>query len=96
MFQLGSKIWPGLGKFFEEATEAVTVCAKLIATGGKVEYWEDIDLKDNLEDELGDLYATMHFLIKSNKLDNLKIMKRMEMKLKLYATWAKEEQQHQE
>lgn len=87
-FQLGSDIWPGLGKFVEEAAEALTVLGKLIATGGNREYWEGRDLKLDIEEEVADVWAAMQFLITHNDLSIDSIGQRKHRKLALYEKWA--------
>lgn len=87
-FQLGSDVWPGLGKLAEEAGEVVQVIGKIIATGGRDEYWEDRDLRRDLENELGDLRATILWVMRNNKLNNERIVARTAHKVGLFTQWA--------
>jgi len=64
-FSIHSPEWTGLAKVIEEAGEVIQVGAKIITAGGRTD-WNGSDLAHRLEDELGDLMATINFLIESN------------------------------
>lgn len=66
-FQLGSTVWPGLGKVMEEMGELGQVLGKLIATGGSADHWDGAGSLDaRAEQELADLQAALHFFIAQN------------------------------
>ena len=65
-FQLGSAIWPGLGKLMEEAGETLQVLGKLVATGGREAHWDGTNLRIRLREELADLDAALTFFIDNN------------------------------
>lgn len=84
--------WPGLYKVLEESNELGVELAKLLMVDGDAKaYWGDRDLTGNIEDELGDLHAILHFFIEENSkrglLNKEKIEIRKKKKLKRYNDW---------
>lgn len=67
-FAIGSKVWPGLSKLIEELGEVQQVVGKIIATGGAHRHWADGNLAERLEEEMGDLFAAIDFVISYNGL----------------------------
>lgn len=88
-FGIGSRIVPGTSKVIEEAGEVIQVLAKIQAIGYVGQYWDGTNLHDELENELGDLLATVEYLVAKNKLDRKKIKKRKQLKLEKFARWHK-------
>lgn len=88
MFEIGGTMWPGLGKVVEETGELNTVLGKLMATGGKVDYFDGRDLKTELEEEMADVMAAIHFLMEYNPtLSQQKIFDRCNAKYKQFVEW---------
>lgn len=54
-------------KLLEEMGELTQVIAKLMATGGDTDHWDGKgDLRDRLEEEMGDVLATLFFTMDIN------------------------------
>lgn len=79
-FSIGSALWPGISKLVEEAGEVTQVCGKLIGSGGDINHWDGTNLKERLEDEIGDLIAACMFVIVVCDLDWKRITTRWESK----------------
>lgn len=86
-YAIGSAHWPGLGKLIEEAGEVQQVCGKLMGTGGEVEHWDGTNLKERLEDELGDLQAALEFVVAANGLDGARVGAQAARKLAWFQRW---------
>ena len=63
MFAFGDKEWPGLAKLNEESGELVQVIGKLMMTHGDRRYWENVDLRKRLIEEMADQAAAIGFVI---------------------------------
>lgn len=88
LFSFGSDVFPGLAKLLEEMGELGQVCGKLMGTGGQVEHWDGTNLRDRLEEELGDLEAAILFFGLANPdIDLMKVMARSQKKLELFKAW---------
>lgn len=80
--------WCGLFKVMEECGELITVCAKLCATGGDTRYWGDVDLRERLIEEIGDVMAAVEFFITYNMREHIDaIHERKRMKRELFEQW---------
>ena len=90
-FSIGSKYWPGISKLIEECGEVVQVGGKLLGSRGEVEHWDGSNLKDRLEDEIGDVLAACSFVVQKNGLNAQKISSRHHEKLKLFLSWQLEQ-----
>jgi NTP pyrophosphatase (non-canonical NTP hydrolase) len=90
-FSIGSTKWPGISKLIEECGEVVQVCGKLIAIHGETSHWDGTNLRERLEDELGDLLAAHAFVVKMNGLDGTRIRVRNAMKQELFRRWHEEQ-----
>lgn len=87
-YGIGSEKWPGLAKVIEEGSEVLTVAAKIMAVDGEHEYFDDTDLVQWLEEEIGDLMAAVTFLIIHNDaLDIDRITVRATQKGRLFEEW---------
>lgn len=86
-FQIDSYEWAGLSKIVEETSELNTIIAKLMATNGRIIYWDGTNLCACLEDEMADVLATLIYSIKENGLDLDLILERAEKKVKTYNRW---------
>jgi NTP pyrophosphatase (non-canonical NTP hydrolase) len=84
---IGSDRWNGISKILEETSELNTVCAKIIGNEGNTHYWEGIDLRACLHEELADTMAAIIFFVDMNNLDTKTIDKRLMEKLDLYYKW---------
>lgn len=94
---LGPADLPGLSKLVEECGEVmltlgklVRILGKLVQTRGAFEYWGGVDLKAELEDELGDVYAGILFALIHWGLDRERVEKRATEKLAKYKNWHRE------
>ena len=86
-FNIGSKKWPGLSKLIEEAGEVQQVCGKLIATDGEIAHWDGSNLKERLEQEIGDLLAACKFVERYCDLDARAISVRSVQKMATFVGW---------
>ncbi len=87
-FSIGSTVWPGLAKIVEEGSESMEIIAKLMGTGGEEIYYDGRNLRQELQDELGDLLAAIAFTIESNpQLSYETIAHRRERKLAQFREW---------
>ncbi|MHB8407782.1 MAG: hypothetical protein ACYDHY_06665 [Acidiferrobacterales bacterium] len=91
-YSIGSKIWPGLSKLIEEAGEVVQVAGKLLGTGGELEHWDGTNLKDRLEEEMGDLLAACDYVVMKCGLDGHRIEKQRAKKVRRFLKWHKEKE----
>ena len=91
-FQMGSRVWPGLGKLVEEAGEVIQVAGKLVATGGEAAYWDGSDLRARLEEEIADLQAAAQFVAEECGLGLMMIAARREEKLETFRRWHRGEE----
>lgn len=87
MFNIGSKVWPGLSKLIEEAGEVVQVAGKLLATNGKEEHWDGTNLRIRLQEEISDMMAAGYFVILNCGLDQEFIRERVAKKIDLFHEW---------
>ena len=86
-YAIGQLHWPGISKLIEEAGEVLQVCGKLMGTGGKVQHWDGTNLKERLEEELGDLVAAARFVGENCGLDNHRIVEQARRKYDLFSEW---------
>ena len=91
LFSIGSTLWPGISKLVEEAGEVVQVCRKLIGSGGDINHWDGTNLKERLEDKIGDLIAACMFVVGACRLDEEKVRVRWETKVAKFAQWHREQ-----
>jgi len=87
LFAIGADRWPGISKLVEECGEVVHVCGKLLGTYGERPHWDGTDLKERLQQELGDLEAAICFVVGLCYLDMDAIMARRDAKLKQFEHW---------
>lgn len=72
----------------EEAGEVVQVCGKLLATYGEAHHWEGSNLRDRLEEELGDVLGAIDFVIEHNTMLRADVIAaRRAVKLELFKLW---------
>jgi NTP pyrophosphatase (non-canonical NTP hydrolase) len=86
-YTMQNRTWPGMGKVIEEAGEVLQLCGKIMSIRGATTYFNGEDLRKELQDELGDLLASVKFLIEENKLDRNAIETRAISKGRKYADW---------
>lgn len=86
-FSIGSKIWPGISKLAEESGEVLQVIGKLIGSGGEIMHWDGSNLRERLEEEVGDVLAAAEFVAEKNGLDRQRIEARTRAKLALFEKW---------
>lgn len=87
MFSIGSSQWPGISKLVEEAGELLQVAGKLMGARGQIQHWDGTNLRERLQDELGDLLAAVGFVIRFCDLDDTVIEKRRVKKRALFEHW---------
>lgn len=86
-YTMQNRNWPGMAKVIEEAGEVLQLCGKIMSIRGATTYFKGEDLRNELQDEIGDLLASLNFLIDENKLDKDVIRNRIIHKLDKYADW---------
>jgi len=86
-YSIGSDHWPGISKLIEEAGEVQQVAGKLLGTGGESSHWDGSDLRERLQEEIGDLVAACFFVMEINGLDEERIRDRHQKKLELFKRW---------
>ena len=93
MFAFGDKEWPGIAKLNEESGELVQVIGKLMMTHGKAEYWNGVDLRVNLVQEMADAAAAIDFVMKHalTEVERHTLIARLKEKFALYETWHAEQ-----
>lgn len=62
MFAFGDKEWPGVAKLNEESGELTQVIGKLMMTHGDRKYWDNVDLRQCLIEEMADQAAAIDFV----------------------------------
>lgn len=90
MFAIGDDKWPGISKLVEECGEVAQVCGKLMGTRGQVQHYDGTNLKERLEQELGDLVAAIGFVGLHCDVDTAAIEERADEKLALFEKWHQE------
>lgn len=90
-YSIGSRMWPGISKLIEEASEVGQVCGKLIGSGGDPNHWDGTNLRHRLEDEIGDLLAAIEYVTEHNALGTAAITARHREKFALFEIWHREE-----
>ena len=90
-FSIGSKFWPGISKLIEECGEAIQVAGKLLGSAGIARHWDGSDLRERLEEEIGDVIAAYLFVIETNNLNWRRISARRDEKLELFRKWHEEQ-----
>jgi len=94
-FRIRDKILPGLAKLGEECGELNQVFGKLVMTGGRREHWEGSDLYHRLEEEMGDVFAALDFLLEhSGELNLRRVYARRASKRALFEKWRQENQKY--
>lgn len=86
-YSIGGEPWPGLSKLIEEAGETMQVAGKIIGAGGAENHWDGSNLRERMQEELGDLLAAIEFVIVKNELDEKAIDRRKWRKFKLFLEW---------
>jgi NTP pyrophosphatase (non-canonical NTP hydrolase) len=86
-FSIGGTVWPGLSKLIEECGEVQQVCGKLLGSRGEENHWDGSNLRERLQEELGDLVAAINFVIQKNGLDICTVACRSDDKLQLFNDW---------
>lgn len=90
-YSIGSDVWPGVSKLIEECGELLQVLGKIIALGGVGldAHWDGAgDLRERLQDELGDVQGAIWFLKALNpQLDKNAIEERAMAKFQLFIVW---------
>lgn len=93
MFAFGDKEWPGLAKLNEESGELVQVIGKLMMTRGDRQYWDNIDLRKRLIEEMADQAAALDFVqnhvLTVDEMDTFS--ERLEYKRSLFDKWHAEQ-----
>lgn len=89
----------GFSKTKEEIGELIIELGKLLQILGKYQAYPDVEHPDGLgntklrlQDEMGDVFASIQFLITKLKLDNEIIIKRTGEKFTKYLEWDKPEE----
>lgn len=93
MFAFGDKEWPGVAKLNEESGELVQVIGKLMMTHGKREYWDNVDLRKCLVEEMADQAAAIGFVADHALTDGeiAEFAERCKAKRALFEQWHTEQ-----
>jgi hypothetical protein len=93
VFAFGDKEWPGVAKLNEESGELVQVIGKLMMTHGERAYWEGIDLRRRLIEEMADQAAAIDFVQDHVLTDEetVEFIDRMKRKRALFEQWHAEQ-----
>jgi hypothetical protein len=67
------------------------VCGKLIGAEGAVHHWDGTNLKERLEEEMGDVLAAIDFVVSRTDLDVGRIATRRRTKLATFQRWHAEQ-----
>lgn len=93
-FGIGADRWPGVAKLLEECGELSQALAKLVATGGDTEHWDGTDLRDRIEEEMGDVLAAVFYTMARNpQLRGHVIRRRADFKEQRFTRWHQQERQ---
>lgn len=89
-YELSCPEFPGLAKVVEESGELGQVFGKIMSCGGNRFYpWGNVDLGAKLDEEIGDLLATLTFMVKNcPHIDGDIVSQRMVRKHMLFDEWA--------
>jgi MazG nucleotide pyrophosphohydrolase domain len=92
-YSIGSDTWPGLAKLAEECGEVIQVIGKIIALSGAENYdhWDGTNVRERLQEELGDVLAAIQFVTIHNWLDAMIIARRQDTKRRLFEQWDAEQ-----
>lgn len=82
-YSTGGDRWPGLSRLAEEAAEVLQIAGKIIGGGNDI-HDDGTDLRESLQDELGDLRAAIDYVVRKNFLDWDAINRRRDTKRALY------------
>lgn len=95
MFAFGDEEWPGVAKLNEESGELVRIIGKLMATHGKTEYWDGVDLRKELVFEMADAAAAIDLVMKYalTEAEKFALVARLKEKFALYEKWHAEQSQ---
>jgi NTP pyrophosphatase (non-canonical NTP hydrolase) len=87
LFSIGSDVWPGLSKLVEESGEVTQVIGKIIGAYPNVDHWDGTNLRERLQDELGDLSAAIVFVKRYCGLSEDAVERRAAYKLAMFERW---------
>lgn len=90
-YSFGSANWPGLSKLIEECGEVQQIAGKLMQVGGDSDHWSESDLRQRMQDELGDLMAAVSIFVETSGLDKQAIWSRANEKHDLFEKWHREQ-----
>ena len=77
----------GVAKLIEECGELQQVCGKRLAYWSTDAHPDGSDLRERMQDEMGDVYAAIEFVTRHLGLDHEVIAQRMRSKRDLFDTW---------
>lgn len=77
----------GLAKLIEECGELVQVAGKKLACYKTDGHWDGTDLKERMEDEMGDVQAAIIFVVEKLNLNLNRINSRTFKKLCTFREW---------
>ena len=93
MFAFGDNEWPGLAKLNEGSGELVQVIGKLMMTHGSSKYWEGVDLRQRLIEEMADQAAAIDFVSDHvlTPVEATRFVECMKQKRTLFELWHREQ-----
>lgn len=77
----------GLLKLLEELGELSQIASKAAIIHPKTKYYDGRDIKARLVEEMGDVLATLEYVVEKMHLSEVSIRKRAARKLKMYKMW---------
>lgn len=87
MFAIGSSRWPGISKLVEELGELGQVAGKLMGSRGRIMHWDGSNLRERMQEEMGDVLAAISFVTEKCDLDDAKITERARAKYITFCGW---------
>ena len=94
-YSIGSDTWPGLSRLAADAAQVVRVACTIMGNGGdRGQEAETGDLRESLQEELGDLRAAIDYVIGKNALDWDAVNRRRDRKRSLYERGTDEDRAH--
>lgn len=93
-FAIGSKVWPGLGMLVKTAGALSLEAGKLMSTGGLTYHWDGSNVKERIEEELGNMLAAIGFFLFANPSLNIEEIERRRLNmLDTFKRWQTESSQ---
>jgi NTP pyrophosphatase (non-canonical NTP hydrolase) len=89
-YSVGSDNLPGLAKVVEEAGELLQVAGKILAVGGTKIYYDGLELRKAVKEEMADVIASISFFVETAGFtpeEQEEILNRATQKRILFREW---------